>query len=434
MTSIFPASIVGVAPNSAASRCGMLSGDVLLTINGMPLRDAIDVLIYGSEAELELQYERAGERRSCAVRRHYGEPMGLEFSTDLFDGEPRVCRNRCEFCFVAQMRPGLRSSLYIKDDDYRLSFLHGNYITLTNLSTADWARIEEQYLSPLYVSVHATEPTIRVDLMRNPQAGRILEQLHQLADSGIEMHTQAVLVPGRNDGLHLNRTISELAALYPAVLDLSVVPVGLTRWHAPDLRVYTDAEAKAVLDQLLLWQTRLRDEFGVGFVYPSDEWFLRAGVTPPGLVAYDERLPELSENGIGMLRSFLDGHDGLPDVLGGLGLQQTWVTGQLFAPQLRDYAQVFNEVTGIQVDVVAVSNQFFGESVTVAGLLTVQDILATLKQRELGDIIVLPSVIFRGPDQKSLDGNHPEVLVQELGRPVYLVDQVHDGWTVKAVM
>ncbi len=431
MTRRSPATITGIALESAASRCGLRVGDKLLAINELSLRDIIDVRIFSAEPFLELLFERAGQRQSVEVDRRYSEPLGLEFAQDLFDDEPRVCRNRCEFCFVAQMAPGMRAPLYVKDDDYRLSFLHGNYITLTNLDPSDWDRIEEQYLSPLYVSVHATEPNVRLDLMRNPRSAKILDDLHRLADISIELHTQAVLVPGRNDGAHLDQTIADLVALHPAVQNLTVVPVGLTRWHSPDLRVYTDEEAGVVLEQLLRWQERLRSELGVGFVYPSDEWFLRAGVVPPELPAYDGQLPALIENGIGMVRCFLDGAAELQDALAPLGRHQTWVTGMLFAPQLTAFARTFSRATGIRADVLPVANRFFGETVTVAGLLTVDDIVNTLTGRDVGDAIVIPEAVFRGPEGQSLDGAAPETIQTTTGCPVYLASQAVSGtWTV----
>jgi putative radical SAM enzyme (TIGR03279 family) len=433
MTQHYPAPVAGVAPSSAASRCGLAAGDVLLAINGMPVRDTIDVRVYSGEPELEMVFDRGGDRHTCTILRQYGEPLGLQFSRDLFCGEPRRCRNRCAFCFVAQMPPDLRPSLYVRDDDYRLSFLHGNYITLTNLSQDDWARIEAQYLSPLYISVHATEPKIRADLLRNPRAGQILRDLRRLAESGIEMHTQAVLVPGENDGAHLNRTIEDLVALYPAVRDLSVVPVGLTRWHAPALRTYSDAESEVVLDQVLRWQARLRDELGNNFVYPSDEWFLRAGREVPPAEAYDGLLSAMIENGVGMVRRFWDHRDALRAAVRDLGARQTWVTGTLFAPHLLDFAHAVS-CDAVHIEVVPVPNRFFGETVTVAGLLTVEDMLRALAGRDLGDAVVLPLEAFRGPDGQALDGARPDVIQGELACKVYLIgwDDPH-GWSVRSV-
>lgn len=438
MTKYDPAQITDIAPRSVAARAGLRAGDGLLALNGMPLRDVIDVQFYAAEPELEFLIERAGRQKTLRANRRYGQALGLAFETELFDGDIRACRNNCDFCFVSQMPPrktggeGLRAPLYIKDDDYRLSFLHGNYITLTNLDESDWTRIEEQHLSPLYVSVHATEPDVRVGLMHNPRAGQIMEHLARLAEMDIEIHTQAVLAPGRNDGVHLDRTIADLASLYPAVADVTVVPVGLTRWHTPQMRPYTDAEAAAVLAQTLDWQGRLRAELSAGFVYPSDEWFLRAGVSIPPLSDYDGLLPALVENGVGMVRLFLDGWDALQAELAQLaGPRQTWVTGMLFAPLLREKAQTFSAHTGLAADVVAVPNRVFGETVTVAGLLTVGDILAELRERELGDLLVLPDELFRGPDGCALDDKSAADIQQAAGRPVFIVTQTDERWRVR---
>ncbi len=432
MTDYHPALITDVAPRSVAARAGLRAGDVLLALNGMPLRDVIDVQFYAAEPELEFLIERAGRQKTLYTNRRYGQSLGLAFEAELFDGNIRACRNNCDFCFVSQMAPGLRAALYVKDDDYRLSFLHGNYITLTNLDESDWARIEEQHLSPLYVSVHATEPDVRVGLMHNPRAGQILEHLTRLAEMDIEIHTQAVLAPGRNDGAHLDRTIANLAALYPAVAGVTVVPVGLTRWRNPAMRPYTDAEAASVLAQTLDWQTRLRAELGVGFAYPSDEWFLRAGVSVPSLADYDGLLPALVENGVGMVRLFLDGWDALQAELAHLGgPRQTWVTGTLFAPVLREMAVAFTAHTGLAADVVAAPNYAFGETVTVAGLLTVGDILAELREREIGDVLVLPDELFRGPNGCALDDKSPIDLQEAIGHPVFIVTQTDERWQVR---
>ncbi len=418
-----PSTIVEVVPGSTGARCGIQAGDRLLRINGLPPRDVIDVQILAGEPELELVVERGGQEHRCTVQRRYGEPLGLVFAGELFTDRIRVCRNHCPFCFVSQMRPGLRRSLYLRDDDYRLSFLHGNYITLTNLEEEDWERIAEQALSPLFISVHATEPEVRARLLGNPEAGEIMAQLIWLAEAGIEMHTQAVLVPGVNDGPHLERTIEDLSTLYPAVRDLSVVPVGLTRWHTPDIRSFRSDEMHAVLDQCRGWQQRLRQDIGTGFVYPSDEWYLRTGQAVPPITAYDGLLPAMIENGVGMVRRFLDGQGALMQALQGLGPRQIWVTGTLFAPTLREVAAVAVHRAGPAIEVVAVPNRFFGESVTVAGLLTVGDILDALAQHPLADAIIVPGEIFRGPDGRSLDDQTPDAIHAAMGCPVYVINQ-----------
>ncbi|MBN2007602.1 MAG: DUF512 domain-containing protein [Anaerolineae bacterium] len=417
---IHPATITNVEPKSAAARAGLQTGDRLLTLNGQRLRDVIDVQVYAAEAELIFEVERAGKTLSLKTRRRYGEALGLDFAGELFEGLLRVCRNACDFCFVAQMPPGLRAPLYVKDDDYRLSFLHGNYVTLTNLDEADWERIEAQFLSPLYVSVHATEPEVRVGLMHNPRAGQILEDLERLVDLGIEVHTQVVLAPGRNDGAHLECTVGDLAALYPGVAGVTVVPVGLTRGCNPALRPYRDDEAAAVLAQCLEWQAELREVLGTGFIYPSDEWFLRAGVPVPPVEAYDGLLPALIENGVGMVRLFLEEWGDLQSRMAAFGgPRQVWVTGTLFAPVLREQALRFTTETGIPVEVVAVPNRAFGETVTVAGLLTVADILDALHSivpaNAAPGIVVLPDEIFRGPEGRSLDGQLPGAIAEATG-------------------
>ncbi len=412
--------IAHVTPGSLAHRLGLAPGDELFSINGQPLRDVIDVRFYAAEEELLLQVRRGGRRQSLRVRRRYDEPLGLEFVRPTFDTDIRRCNNRCEFCFVAQMPPGLRRSLYIKDDDYRYSFLFGNYITLTNLTEEDWGRIGEQHLSPLYVSVHATDPELRRRVLRNPRAPDVTAQLHRLVEMGIEVHTQIVLVPGLNDGPHLDRSIADLSGLYPGVRSVSVVPVGLTKYHRGGCRVHTLEEARAVFDQVTAWQTRLRPRLGANFVYLSDEWYLRLGEEIPPLAAYDGL--DLKENGVGMVAGCKsqDARCRVRDAGGGDLRSATLVTGTLFAPELR------RAVAGIAgVEVVAVKNRFFGETVTVAGLLTGRDVVEQLRERELGDVVMLPPAMFGGPEGQSLDEVRPEEIEQELSRKVVVHGTQH---------
>ena len=419
------AEVAAVASRSTAARCGLQAGDHLVAINGYPLRDTIDVQITAAEPSLDIRYQREGTTHTCHVDRIYGEPLGLSFTDPIFDGPIRVCRNHCEFCFVDQMAPDLRDALYVKDDDYRLSFLQGSYITLTNLTEADWARIEAQFLNPLYLSVHATEPDVRVSLMHNPRAGRILAQIDRLAEMGIAMHTQAVLVPGRNDSEHLDRTLADLYTRYPAVQELSVVPVGLTRYHPGSLRTYTDAEAAAILDRLRAWQARLQAEIGTPFVYPSDEWYLRAGVPVPPVEAYGDALGHVIENGVGMVARFEAGLPALVETIAGLGGErQTWVTGTLFALELEKAAGAVTATHGIAVEVVPVVNRRFGETVTVAGLLTVADVVRTLAEIEIGDRVVVPDAIFRGPEGRALDGKTVGALAEAVNRQITRIAQV----------
>jgi putative radical SAM enzyme (TIGR03279 family) len=401
--------ISGVAPGSLAERAGLRSGDELVAINGHALRDVIDVQFYAAEEHLVLEVQRGEETFAVETERRYDEPLGLDFAELTFDGIRR-CDNRCEFCFVAQMPPKLRTALYVKDDDYRLSFLTGSYVTLTNLGEDDWARIDEQHLSPLYVSVHATDLDLRRRALRNPKAPDVISQLRHLAELDVEVHTQIVLTPGLNDGPHLDASIGDLAELYPAVLSVSVVPVGLTRFHRGKCRVHTDAEMRLVFKQVTAWQARLRERLGVNFAYLSDEWYLRLGEPAPETGAYDGL--DLTENGVGLVRRFLENWRlEIRDRLASISNLQSLalVTGTLFAPVLRSVTEM---------TVIPVVNDFFGKTVTVAGLLTGQDVIAQLQGRDLGDVVVLPAAMFSGPEGQSLDGMWPQEIGEALGREV----------------
>jgi len=419
--------IATVAPGSLAERVGLQSKDELLAINGQRVRDVVDVQFYAAEERLALRVRRDGREFTVRAERRYGEPLGLEFEQPTFDGIRR-CSNSCEFCFVVQMAPGLRRSLYVKDDDYRYSFLFGNYVTLTNLEQADWERIGEQSLSPLYVSVHATEPDLRRRMFHNPIAPDVMAQLRRLAGLGIEVHTQIVVVPGLNDGAHLDRSIADLAGLAPAVRSISIVPVGVTRYHRRGCRVPTDGEMRAVFEQVTGWQVRLHERLGVNLVYLSDEWYLRLGEEIPPAEAYDGL--DLLENGVGLVRGFLDKWPALQSAIRdpqspipnpqSAIRNLTLVTGALFAPLLRRLT-----VNMAGVEVVPVANRFFGETVTVAGLLTGQDVVAQLRKRYLGgSVVVLPAAMFGGPEGQSLDGMRPQGIGEALGRQV-VVDR---GW------
>jgi putative radical SAM enzyme (TIGR03279 family) len=407
--------ISAVASGSLAEQIGLRPGDVLLAINGRCLRDVIDVRFYGAEERLALEVQREGQAFTVEAERRYDQPLGLDFADMVFDGVRR-CDNGCAFCFVAQVPPGLRKPLYVKDDDYRLSFLTGSYVTLTNLTEVDWARIEEQCLSPLYVSVHAADPDLRRRVLRNSAAPDVMDQLRRLAALDVEVHAQIVVTPGLNDGPYLDRSIGDLVGLYPAVLSVSVVPVGLTRFHRGGCRVHTDAEMRLVYEQVTVWQARLRERLGVNFAYLADEWYLRLGEPVPETDAYDGL--DLAENGVGLVRRFLEIGDWrwkriISNLHGCTHPQSpTLVTGELFAPILRSVTEA---------KVIPIANHFFGPTVTVAGLLTGRDVVAQLRERELGHVLVLPAAMFGGPEGQSLDGMWPQEIEEALGRRVEVI-------------
>ncbi len=438
LTAFSGGQISGIEPGSVAEAIGLRPGDELLAINGEPVEDVIDVQFYGAEEQLTLSIRRKGEIRQFEAERAYNQPLGLEFTHPTFDTDIRRCNNLCGFCFVLQMAPKFRRTLYIKDDDYRYSFLFGHYVTLTNLSDHDWERIETMGLSPLYVSVHVTDWDLRQQYLRNPAAPDILVQLEWLAERGIEVHTQIVVTPGVNDGRILDQSIADLTAFYPAVQSVSIVPVGLTKHHKYGLRPHTPAEARAVITQMEAYQAHFLQEFGSRFVYLTDEWYLVAGQELPPLPAYDGQ--QLQENGLGLTRYFLDEWEEVKGEIRDWRLEisdqspisnlqsLTLVTGTLFGPVLRETAVQFAQLTGAAVTVEPVVNQKLGETITVAGLLMGADVLHHLQAAGYGDLVILPRVMFDHPDRITLDNISPQDIANQLKRPVALADTMGDVW------
>ncbi len=429
--------IVGIIPGSVAADLDLRPGDELLAINGQAVEDIIDVQFYSAEEELELVIRRNDVILQFEAERNYHQPLGLEFAHPTFDVDIRRCTNLCEFCFVLQMGPHYRRTLYVKDDDYRYSFLFGHYVTLTNLNDHDWWRIETMRLSPLYVSVHVTDTERRRRFLRNQNAGDILEQLRWLAERHIEVHTQLVIVPGVNDGEWLARSIQELAELWPGdeeyggVVSVSVVPVGLTKHHKYGMRPHTVAEAAQTLDFVESLQSDFLDRFGIRFIYPTDEWYLVTGREVPTLEAYDGH--ELHENGLGMVRAFLDDWEVVSKEIADTRQMPapqtlTLATAALFAPTLRNKAAEFAALTGCDVNVVTIRNKKLGETITVSGLLNAGDVINQLRESGCGDLVVLPRVMFDHPDIISLDNISPQDIANQFNRTVALADSLGDVW------
>jgi len=413
--------IASVAAGSLAEELGLRPGDRLLSINGHSLRDAIDCQFYGAAEHLEMQLRRGGQEMRIEAQRQYGQELGLSFVQPIFDGIRR-CTNACGFCFIAQLPTGLRGGLYIRDDDYRLSFLTGSFVTLTNLFRSDWERLTRQRLSPLYVSVHATEPSLRCRIFGR-EVPDICQQLRRLGKIGIQVHAQVVVIPDLNDGEHLRCTVHELGELYPTVKSVAIVPVGLTKYHRGGCRTHTAAEARALLTRSAAWQQDFRQRWGVRFLYPADEWYLLAGEGVPPAEAYDD-FPQL-ENGVGLVRELLDGWEGMKGSLESAqpvafqGHRLTMVCGTLIAPILSRMVTELSTSTGADLEVIPVPNHFFGPTITVSGLLTAQDVISTLRGRHLGQAVVLPTTMFDAPQERTLDDWTPRQLSSELGVPVW---------------
>jgi putative radical SAM enzyme (TIGR03279 family) len=424
--------MVAVEPGSVADDIGLQPGDELLAINGHPVEDVIDVHYYGAEETMELLVRRGEEYLLFEAEREYDQALGIDFAHPTFDTDIRRCNNLCEFCFVLQMAPKFRRTLYIKDDDYRYSFLFGHFVTLTNLSEHDWQRIAAMRLSPLYVSVHVTDNERRRAFLRNKEAPDIMAQLRWLAEQDIEVHTQLVVVPEFNDGPWLERSIRELAHLWPAVRSISVVPVGLTKHHKYKMRTHTKEEAAAVLDYVEAQQAYYLARLGARFVYPTDEWYLTTGRDVPLIGAYDGQ--QLQENGLGMVRQFLDEWEMVKEEIQHRQAPDrhyhslTLVTATLFAPVLREKAAEFAALTGANVTVQAIVNERLGESITAAGLLMGADVLKQVEAAGFGELVVLPRVMFDHPDMIALDDLSPQDIANRLNRPVALADTLGDVW------
>ncbi|HEU5099449.1 MAG TPA: DUF512 domain-containing protein [Roseiflexaceae bacterium] len=480
--------VASITAGSIAAELGLLPGDLILAVGDQRLRDVIDYRFATAEERIELLVRRDDQETIYEIEKDPDEDLGIEFVEPLFD-RLRTCNNKCPFCFLTQMPKGMRKTLYLKDDDYRLGFLYGNFVTLTNLIEEDWQRIAEQHLSPMYVSIHATDQALRAVMLGKPDVPDVLDQIRRFGELGIEVHTQIVALPGINDGAALHQSIEQLAALFPIVQTIAVVPVGLTKYRfdgkrpqtirsaihihetsewidtnwerqplwdeatkdqgrktkgdaslvlgpsssvsqelghcarqivATDvpMRCYRPNEAARVIDVLEPYQERFRRELGVGLVYASDEFYLLSGRAMPPADAYDG-MPQYS-NGIGMTRDFIDGWSKAQRRLPARmprPTELTLVSATLIAPVLRRVIARLNRIENLNARLLPVVNQFFGETVTVSGLLMAQDVVAALKaggaQRAL-----LPRVMFDHTGTRTLDEYSLDRIAAESGARV----------------
>ncbi len=428
-----PAVVDQVEQGSIGEELGFQPGDQLMSINGIRPRDLIDYRYLCVDEELHLEVrDAAGVLHQVHLEKDADDGLGLGFTEALFDGL-RQCNNHCPFCFIDQQPPGHRHSLYLKDDDFRLSFLYGSYLTLTNLTEADWQRIDQQRLSPLYVSVHATEPNLRERLLVNPRAGLLIQQLAWFGERDLQIHAQVVVCPGLNDGAALERSLRDLASHasgdWPAVLSAAVVPVGLTRFRPPDdgLVPVDPACARTVIDQVEVLQREFQQQLGTRFAWLSDEWYLIAGLPLPPRPEYED-LPQ-QENGVGTIRAFLEALDdatqSLPERIN-QPRRCSWVVGRIVESALRPVTDRLNAIEGLKVDLHGLPSPYWGQDQVVTGLLTGEDLLQGLEGLDLGDELLLPSIMLRQGQPVFLDDITLEQLRQSLPVPVRIVHGAAD--------
>jgi putative radical SAM enzyme (TIGR03279 family) len=384
--------IISIIKKSIASRRGISLGDELLAINGHPINDLIDYKYYSAEDHLDLKLKSEdGTMRRVKIKKQPDKDLGLEFD----DIKYKSCKNNCIFCFVHQLPKGLRKALYFKDEDFRLSFLHGSFITLTNTSDEDIQRIIHQRLSPIYISAHTTSESLRKTMLGNQRIPDIMPKIRKLAQAKIEMHTQIVLCPGVNDGEYLDKSVQELSSLYPYAKSLALVPVGLTKFRSklPKIRPVNQANSKDIIGMVDEWQKHCRKKWDSGFVYAADEFFTKAQLDIPEKGYYDEFYQ--IENGVGMMRQFMDTFRYKQRLLHkrlNKKLRITLVTGVSAFRMIKDIIDnELSSISGLSVRPVSVKNDFFGHSVTVTGLLAGKDIMKALrKEKNLSEIILLP--------------------------------------------
>lgn len=428
--------IVDVLKGSIAEELEIKKGDKLLSINKEYIQDVFDYRFLLSDEELEICIEKEnGELWELEIEKDYQEDLGLVFETELMD-ELIKCHNKCQFCFIDQLPPNMRNTVYFKDDDWRMSFLNGNYITLTNMSERDINRLIKYRLSPLNVSIHATDAEVRKKLLLNRFAGKIVEQIRHLVDNGIEINGQIVLCRGLNDGEILDQTIQDLSQFIPHILSLTIVPVGVSRFreNLPDLTPFDQESSKEVVNVIEKWQNYYLEKMGTRFVFASDEFFVTGDMPLPSYESY-EGFPVL-DNGVGMLTKFeyelekaLSNHV----VDENIHFECSLVTGCITEAFMKKCAKKVQEkFPNIKIHVYPVVNHFFGENVTVTGLLTASDIISTLKkEKELGKVLLIAENMLKCGEEVFLDDYTLDELRAELEIPVLVVPNEGQEWLEK---
>ena len=424
--------IVSVENASLANKAGLLPGDILVSINKNEITDVLDYRFYLTERKVTLRYLRDGKEHKCVIKKDEYDDIGLEFATPLMD-EKHSCKNGCIFCFIDQNPDGLRDSLYFKDDDSRLSFIHGNYITLTNMTDADIDRIVKMRFSPINISVHTTNPDLRVKMMKNKRSGEVLKYLKTLKRAGISMCAQIVLCKGVNDGDELIRTMNDLSEYFPELTSVAVVPSGLTKFRDKlfPLTAFTKEDAEAVIDQIEGFSEGCLERFGSRLFFPADEFYLLAERPLPD-EDYYEGYPQI-ENGVGMLRSFLTEFEMAREDASDMGDELlvkrcvSVATGVSAYPMISELASRVTELCpNLEINVYKIINNFFGDSITVSGLLTGRDILDQLKDKPLGEVLFIPECSLRREEDDFLCGMTRAELSSALSVEISTVE--NDGY------
>ena len=415
--------ICSVCRGSRAEKAGIIENDILLSINGNEINDVLDYRFYLADTHVSLELERDGQTYSVTIKKSEYDDVGLDFETPLMD-KKRSCHNKCIFCFIDQLPEGMRETLYFKDDDSRLSFLHGNYITLTNLSDKDVDRIIKMHISPVNVSVHTTNPELRVKMMKNKNAGKVLSYLDRFKEAGITICAQIVLCKNINDGDELDRSMRDLEKLFPAMSSCSIVPSGLTKYRDGlyPLEAFTEEDCAKVIAQVNAFGDSCQKKYGSRLFYPADEFYVKGKIPLPEDEFYEDYAQ--LENGVGMLRlldfEFCDELDYILDGKEKIKLTKprsiSLATGAASYEQMKRLcALAESKIDGLKVNVYRIRNEFFGESVTVSGLLTGIDLEKQLKGQALGEELLLPATTLRAEGDLFLCGMTPKGLSEKLG-------------------